>query len=106
MKIKVDANKCISYHTIENKTMVMPEKLKDKFQNRVFGCDICQDVCPWNNKVSSHSLEDFNPHPDLLTMSKNDWYLIDKDKFNTLFRGTAVERAGFDGLRRNLDFIK
>jgi epoxyqueuosine reductase len=102
----VDAGKCISYHTIENKTPAMPEHLQYKFANRVFGCDICQDVCPWNRKATPHNTEEFNPHPDLLAMSKKDWYLIDKDMFNDLFRGSAVKRAKFEGLRRNLDFLK
>jgi epoxyqueuosine reductase len=102
----VDAGKCISFHTIENKTSEIPEKFKGNFQNRVFGCDICQDVCPWNRKVLPHKTEEFNPHPDLLSMSKNDWHLIDRDKFNNLFRGSAVKRAKFEGLKRNLEFLK
>jgi epoxyqueuosine reductase len=102
----VDARKCISYHTIENKTEDMPEEYKGKFQNRVFGCDICQDVCPWNQKVSAHHVEEFMPDQELLAMNKNDWYLIDKDKFDTLFRKSAVKRAKFEGLKRNLDFLK
>ncbi len=102
----VDAGKCISYHTIENKTSEIPESFKTNFKNRVFGCDICQDVCPWNRKLSAHSTEEFNPHPDLLTMSKKDWYLMDYDKFNVLFKGSAVKRAKFEGLKRNLNFLK
>jgi epoxyqueuosine reductase len=102
----VDAGKCISYHTIESKTPDIPETFNGKFQNRVFGCDICQDVCPWNTRATPHHVEEFNPHPDLLTMNKNDWHHIDKDKYNGLFRGSAVKRAKFEGLKRNLDFLK
>ena len=102
----VDAGKCISYHTIENKTSEIPESFKNSFKNRVFGCDICQDVCPWNRKLSAHSISEFNPHPDLLTMSKKDWQLMDFDKFNMLFKGSAVKRAKFEGLKRNLNFLK
>jgi epoxyqueuosine reductase len=102
----VDAGKCISFHTIENKTSEIPEIFKDKFQNRVFGCDICQDVCPWNRKAVPHTNEEFKPLPELLSMSKNDWHLIDRDKFNNLFRGSAVNRAKFEGLKRNLEFLK
>ncbi len=102
----VDAGKCISYHTIENKTMEMPMVLKDQFANRVFGCDICQDVCPWNRKATPHSVEEFIPPADLLSMKKADWYLIDKPKFTELFRGSAVKRAKFEGLIRNLEFLK
>ncbi len=102
----IDAGRCISYHTIENKTSGMPENLRDKFQNRVFGCDICQDVCPWNRKSTPHAVEEFKPHPGLLSMSKNDWHLLNEEKFNELFRGSAVMRAKFGGFRRNLDFLK
>jgi epoxyqueuosine reductase len=102
----VDAGRCISYHTIENKTPEMPEQFKDKFHNRVFGCDICQDVCPWNRKITPHEVKEFNPHPDLPGMTKNDWHTIDEDKFNRLFRGSAVMRAKFEGLKRNLGFLR
>jgi epoxyqueuosine reductase len=101
----VDAGKCISFHTIENKTQEMPEALKGKFQNRVFGCDICQDVCPWNRKLDPHSTAEFIPHPDLLKMSKREWDEIDFSAFNEIFRGSAVKRAKFEGLKRNLQFI-
>ncbi len=101
----IDAGKCISYHTIENKTPRMPENLKNYFLNRVFGCDICQDVCPWNRKVSPHNTSEFNSKPELLGMNKNEWYKMDKTKFDELFGGSAVKRADFDGLRRNLDFL-
>jgi epoxyqueuosine reductase len=102
----VDAGKCISFHTIENKTSEIPEIFKEKFQNRVFGCDICQDVCPWNRKTTPLTTTEFIPHPELLSMSKNDWHFIDRDKFNNLFRGSAVKRAKFEGFKRNLEFLK
>jgi epoxyqueuosine reductase len=102
----IDAGKCISYHTIENKSMQMPLDLKDKFANRVFGCDICQDVCPWNRKAIPHNIPEFNPHPDLLKMSKDDWQNLDKEKFDLIFRESAVMRAKFEGLKRNLEFLK
>jgi len=102
----IDAGKCISYHTIENKTQDMPEDLVENFRNRVFGCDICQDVCPWNRKSIPHDVQDFSPHPDLLAMSKNDWHSLSEEKFNEIFRGSAVMRAKYRGLKRNLDFIK
>ena len=102
----VDANRCISFHTIENKTELMPENLRDKFMNRVFGCDICQDVCPWNKNAKPHSTEEFTPRHDLLSMSKKEWYAIDRESFNELFKGSAVKRAKFEGLRRNLGFLE
>ena len=102
----IDAGKCISYHTIENKTGEIPKIYKDKFQNRVFGCDICQDVCPWNRRAIPNQVKEFEPDPELLGMSKRDWYLMDIVKFSELFKGSAVKRAKFEGLKRNLDFLK
>jgi len=101
----LDLNRCISFHTIENKTDSMPENLRGLFRNRVFGCDICQDVCPWNRKLKSHAVEELNPHPDLLYMSNREWHSINRERFNELFKGSAVKRAKFEGLRRNLDFL-
>ena len=100
----VDAKKCISYLTIEFKER-MPENLKDKFQNRVFGCDICQDVCPYNKKPLFHNEDRFLPHPDLLKMTKDEWYEITEDVFKILFKKSPVKRTKFTGLKRNLDFI-
>lgn len=102
----IDANLCISYHTIENKTLSMPQNLKDKFKNRVFGCDICQDVCPWNRKAAAHNVEEFNPHPDMLKMTRKDWHSIGEARFDELFMGSAVKRAKYAGLRRNLGFVE
>ncbi len=101
----VDAQRCISYLTIEFKGS-LPESLKNKFENRVFGCDICQDVCPYNKKPLFHNEERFFPHPDLLEMNKEDWYEITEEVFMKLFKKSAVKRTGFNGLKRNLDFIK
>jgi len=100
----VDAKKCISYLTIEFKER-LPENLKDKFQNRVFGCDICQDVCPYNKKPLFHNEDRFLPHPDLLKMTKDEWYEITEDVFKILFKKSPVKRTKFTGLKRNLDFI-
>ncbi|HKJ43849.1 MAG TPA: tRNA epoxyqueuosine(34) reductase QueG [Sunxiuqinia sp.] len=100
----VDARKCISYQTIELKGE-LDESLKDQFENRVFGCDICQDVCPWNLKSEPHDEPDFNPNPKLMELSKDDWYQMDKPLFNELFRKSAVKRTKFDGLKRNLHFL-
>lgn len=102
----VDAGKCISYHTIENKGSEMPADLKDKFKNRVFGCDICQDVCPWNKKISPHEVPEFSPAPGLLSMNAKEWHEMDRGVFNTLFRDSAVKRAKYEGLKRNLEFLK
>jgi epoxyqueuosine reductase len=101
----IDAVKCISYQTIELKGA--PDKtLKGRFANRVFGCDICQDVCPWNAKSKPHGEPCFEPHPDLMQLSKNDWHNITQPLFNTLFKNSAVQRTGFNRLKRNLQFIQ
>ncbi len=101
----VDARKCISYQTIELKGN-LDENLKDNFKNRVFGCDICQDVCPWNLKSFPHEEPGFEPHPDLLKLTKKEWHEMDRHQFNRIFKNSAVKRAGFKGLSRNLNNIK
>lgn len=100
----LDARKCISYQTIEKKGAI-DESLKGKFENRVFGCDICQDVCPWNLKSVFHQVIELEPKSGLLKMSKSEWEQLDKAKFEKLFANSAVNRAGFEGLERNLKFI-
>ena len=99
----IDARKCISYQTIELKGE-LDKELKDKFENRVFGCDICQDVCPWNLKSEPHNEPDFEPTEKLLQLTRNEWVTMEKPLFNELFRKSAVQRTGFSGLRRNLNF--
>lgn len=84
----------------------MDENLKGMFRDRVFGCDICQDVCPWNLKSKPHEEEGFEPHPDLLNLTRNDWLSMDKLRFNSLFKNSAVKRTGFKGLKRNLEFLE
>lgn len=101
----VDARLCISYQTIELKGE-LDVNLKGRFENRVFGCDICQDVCPWNLKSEETSESQFIPNPKLLKLSKDEWHSMEKPFFNELFNKSAVKRTGFDGLKRNLAFIK
>ena len=101
----VDARLCISYQTIELKGE-LDESLKGKFENRVFGCDICQDVCPWNLKSEPHNEPGFEPHPKLLQLNTEEWKNMDRPLFNELFKNSAVNRTGFDGLQRNLKFLK
>ena len=101
----IDARKCISYQTIEMKGS-LDENLKGQFENRVFGCDICQDVCPWNRKSKPHNEPDFEPNPDLLQLSKDEWHQIEQPLFDALFKNSAVKRTGFNGLKRNLQFIQ
>jgi epoxyqueuosine reductase len=101
----VDGSKCISYFTIELKNEI-PSAVKGKFDDWMFGCDICQDVCPWNRFSKPHSEQNFKPHPDLLTMTKNDWEEISNDIFQKIFKKSAVKRTKFSGLTRNIKFIK
>jgi epoxyqueuosine reductase len=101
----VDARKCISYQTIEVKGE-LDESLTGQFENRVFGCDICQDVCPWNLKSEPHQEPDFDPHPRLASLTRKDWHNMERTLFNELFRNSAVKRAGYHGLKRNLRFIE
>ena len=101
----VDGSKCISYFTIELKDE-LPSNMKDKFDDWMFGCDVCQDVCPWNRFSKPHNEPLFNPHPELLSMTKNDWQDITKDVFNKLFKNSAVKRTKFSGLQRNINFLK
>jgi epoxyqueuosine reductase len=101
----LDANRCISYLTIEHREEISPE-FKGKFKNRAFGCDICQDVCPWNRKSTPHHVEEFKPLAGLLEMTRQDWYEIDEEKFTALFARSAIKRTKFSGLKRNLLFIK
>ncbi len=102
---QLDANKCISYLTIEHREE-LPEKLKGQFENWAFGCDICQEACPWNWKARPGKEEAFQPHPDLLTLSKDEWHQMDEDRFKELFRKSAVKRTKYAGLKRNLDFLQ
>jgi len=100
----IDARKCISYLSIELKSEI-PEEFKGKFLNRVFGCDICQDVCPHNSKAIPHSHEELKPIQGLLEMRKTDWYTMDKAYFNKMFKHSPLKRTGFKGIKRNLNFI-
>ena len=101
----LDARQCISYQTIENRGEIDPE-LKGKFKNRVFGCDICQDVCPWNLKSEKHTEPAFHPDTKLMNLTKNEWDAMEKPMFNELFRNSAVKRTRFEGLKRNLKFLR
>jgi len=101
----VDSRRCISYLTIANRGEI-DEKYREHFSNRVFGCDICQDVCPWNRKSIPHQVTDFEPLPGLLEMKRNDWHSLDEGGFNRIFSKSAVKRTKFSGLKRNLKFIE
>jgi len=102
---EVDARKCISYLTIENRDEI-PIEFKGKMSDWIFGCDICQDVCPWNIRFASpHNEPLFNPSEQLISMRKPDWEQLDKPVFKKLFKHTPVERTGYKGLLRNIEFL-
>lgn len=101
----VDATKCISYLTIELKDQI-PNAFKDQMEGWAFGCDICQDVCPWNRFSKPTEVEGFAPHPDMLEMSQRDWQEITEDVFRKIFKKSAVKRAKYGGLKANIDFLK
>ncbi len=101
----VDGSKCISYFTIELKENI-PTECLGQFEDWMFGCDICQDVCPWNRFSKSHNEPLFNPHPDLLDMTKKDWEEITEETFKKVFKKSAVKRTKFSGLKRNINFLK
>lgn len=101
----VDGSKCISYLTIELKDAI-PTHFKDKMSNWMFGCDICQTVCPWNRFSKPHNEPEFEPHPDLLSMKQSDWTELTEDVFRTVFKKSAVKRTKFSGLVRNIEFLE
>ncbi|WP_090783681.1 tRNA epoxyqueuosine(34) reductase QueG [Pedobacter sp. ok626] len=101
----IDANKCISYLTIELREEI-DQGFKDKMDNWMFGCDVCQDVCPWNRFSAPNTEPLFKPNEQLLTMKREDWLDITEDVFKTIFKNSAVKRTKFKGLTRNIDFIK
>ncbi len=101
----VDGSKCISYFTIELKDN-LPQEMKGKFNDWMFGCDVCQDVCPWNRFSKPHSEPLFNPNKELLSFTKKDWEEITEDTFNKVFKNSAVKRTKLSGLSRNIKFLK
>ena len=84
----------------------IPEEYTGKFENWAFGCDICQQVCPWNRFSKPHKEPEFEPHEQLLEMTKKDWEEITQEVFSEVFRKSAVKRTKFQGLKRNIDFLK
>jgi epoxyqueuosine reductase len=102
---KVDGSKCISYFTIELKDEVIPAEYKGKFKNWMFGCDICQQVCPINSHSKQHSEPRFTPSAELMSFTKTEWSNLTEETFNRLFANSPVKRTKFKGLKRNIDFL-
>jgi epoxyqueuosine reductase len=101
----VDGGKCISYLTIELKDELLPNEFKGKMENWMFGCDICQNVCPWNRFSKRHNTAAFEPHKALLQLNKKDWADLTEEVFQELFKSSAVKRTKFSGLKRNINFL-
>ncbi len=101
----IDGSKCISYFTIELKEEI-PQQFSGHFDDWMFGCDICQDVCPWNRFSKPHEEPNFRPDDRLINYSKSDWQDISKEVFNSIFKKSAVKRTKFEGLKRNIEFLK
>lgn len=101
----VDGSKCISYFTIELKDN-LPQEMKGKFDDWMFGCDVCQDVCPWNRFSKPHNEPLFEANPDIVNFSKSDWEEITVDTFQKVFKNSAVKRTKYQGLLRNINFLK
>ncbi|MFI5172069.1 MAG: tRNA epoxyqueuosine(34) reductase QueG [Chitinophagales bacterium] len=101
----IDATKCISYLTIELKDELLPKEFSDKMEGYIFGCDICQDVCPWNRFSKQHTEPKFLPSDTFSNMQPDDWIELTEERFNTIFKNSAVKRTKFKGLKRNIQFI-
>ena len=97
----IDAQKCISYLTIENKKKI-PKELQKNMNGYIFGCDICQEVCPWNRFSKPHNEESFLPNKEIKKYRKKDWIELTEETFNIIFKGSAIKRTKYKGLKRNI----
>jgi epoxyqueuosine reductase len=104
-KYVVDGSKCISYFTIELKEEI-PAEVKGKFQNWIFGCDICQEVCPWNRFAKPHQQPRFDRSPELQSFTNDDWRDLTEDVFRKVFRNSPVKRTRYEGIMRNIRFLE
>ncbi|MFT3946282.1 MAG: 4Fe-4S double cluster binding domain-containing protein [Agriterribacter sp.] len=102
----VDGSKCISYYTIELKDALIPDNMKGKFDNWMFGCDVCQDVCPWNRFSTPTNETQFAPIPEILNFTKKDWEEMTEESFKKIFRHSPLKRSKLQGIKKNLKFIR
>jgi epoxyqueuosine reductase len=102
----VDGSKCISYFTIELKDMLLPESLKGQFDDWAFGCDTCQDVCPWNRFSKPANEKEFTPIPEVLNLTTREWEAMSEETFKKLFRDSPISRAKWKGMQRNIRFLR
>ncbi len=103
---QINGSKCISYFTIELKEELIPAEMQGKFEDWIFGCDICQEVCPWNRFSTPHQQNVFKPIPEILNFSTGDWEHLTEEKFRKIFKHSPIKRTKFRGLQRNLRFIR
>ena len=101
----IDGSKCISYFTIELKDTLIPGEMKGKFDNWMFGCDVCQDVCPWNRFSKPNTETGFAPLPQVLNFTKSDWEELTEESFKVIFKNSPIRRSRYEGIKRNLKFI-
>lgn len=102
----VDGSRCISYYTIELKELLIPEKMQGQFDNWMFGCDTCQDVCPWNRFSKPNKTVEFTPIPEILNFSTKDWEELTEEEFKRIFKYSPMKRSKYAGIRRNLHFLE
>lgn len=102
----VDGSKCISYFTIELKELLIPNTMQSKFDDWLFGCDTCQDVCPWNRFSKPHQEQQFTPLNEVLNFTIKDWQMLSEESFKTIFKNSPIKRTKFKGIQRNLQFLK
>ena len=102
----INGSKCISYFTIELKDEIIPSEMKGKFANWMFGCDICQDVCPWNRFSHPHHEEAFTPLPEILNLTTKEWEELSEEMFRKLFKFSPLSRSKHKGIQRNIRFLK
>jgi epoxyqueuosine reductase len=102
----IDGSKCISYFTIELKDALIPENMKGKFDDWMFGCDVCQDVCPWNRFSKPNNEINFTPLPQILNFSNNNWEELTEESFKIVFKNSPLKRTKFAGIKRNLKFLQ
>jgi len=102
----IDGSSCIAYFTIELKDALLPENMKDKFNNWMFGCDVCQDICPWNRFSKPTSEKEWEPIPEILNFSTREWEALSEINFKTIFKSSPLKRTKWKGIQRNLKFLQ
>lgn len=102
----IDGSSCIAYYTIELKDALLPENMKDKFNNWMFGCDVCQDICPWNRFSKPTSEKEWEPIPEILNFSTREWEALSEINFKTIFKNSPLKRTKWKGIQRNLKFLQ